>query len=78
MRKEPSTAEKMNGTFAPKLVDLTDRIRFRQVGERHHQSPRDRSLVNTSPVWEGSHEGPGASDVTTLARLIGTYERCDR
>ena len=28
MRKEPSTAEKMNGAFAPKLVDLTDRVRF--------------------------------------------------
>jgi AraC-like DNA-binding protein len=73
MRREPSTAEKRNGAFAPKLVDLTDRIRLREVGERHHRSPRDRSLVTASPVWEGRHEGPGAADVATLARLIGTY-----
>ena len=73
MRKEPSTAEKMNGTFAPKLVDLTDRIRFREVWKRQDRSQRDRSLVNAAPVWEGSHEGPGAPDVATLARLIGIY-----
>jgi hypothetical protein len=73
MRKESSVAEKMNGAVAPKLVDLTDRVRFREVWKRHDRSQRDRRLVNASPVWEGSHEGPGAPDVAKLARLIGTY-----
>jgi AraC-type transcriptional regulator N-terminus len=92
MRKEPSAAEKLNGDFAPKLGDLTDRVLFGDVWERQDRSTRDRSLVrsylaefpgelatfkttdsNASPVWEGSHEGPGAPDVAKLARLIGTY-----
>jgi 4-carboxymuconolactone decarboxylase len=55
MRKEPSAAEKRIGDFAPKLIDLTDRVRFREVWKRQDRSQRDRSLVNASPVWEGSH-----------------------
>src|SRR5262245_16887102 len=76
MRKEPSTAEQRNGAVAPKLVDLTDRIRLRDGGGRHTRSPRApraRSVGNVSPVWEGSPEGAGTRDVATLARLIGTY-----
>ena len=73
MSKEPSAAEQRSGDVAPKLVDLTDRIRFREVWERQDRSKRDRSRVHASPVWEGSHEGLGAPDVATLARLIGTY-----
>jgi AraC-like DNA-binding protein len=73
MRKEPSAAEKRIGDFAPKLIDLTDRVRFREVWKRRDRSQRDRRLVNASPVWEGSHEGPGTPDVATLARLIGAY-----
>ncbi|MBI3248759.1 MAG: AraC family transcriptional regulator [Deltaproteobacteria bacterium] len=73
MRKEPSTAEKRNGAVAPKLVDLTDRVRFREVWKRQDRSQRDHRLVNAAPVGEGSHEGPGAPDVATLARLIGAY-----
>jgi AraC-like DNA-binding protein len=73
MRKEPSTAEKRRSAFAPNLVDLTDRIRFREVWKRQDRPQRDRSLVNAAPVWEGSHEGPGAPDVATLARWIGAY-----
>jgi len=73
MSKEPSAAEKMNGDFAPKLVDLSDRVLFVDIWERQDLSKRDRSLVNVSPVWEGSHEGPGAPDVAKLARLIGAY-----
>jgi len=73
MRKEPSAAEKRIGDFAPKLIDLTDHVRFREVWKRQDRSQRDRRLVNASPVWEGSHEGPGAPDVATLARLIGAY-----
>lgn len=73
MRKEPSTAAKLNGAVAPKLVDLTDRIRLRDGGGRHTRSPRARSVGNVSPVWEGSPEGAGTRDVATLACLIGTY-----
>lgn len=83
MRKEPSAAEKMSGDFAPKLVDLTDRVLFADGWERQDRSKCDRSLVtvtalkatdsHASPVREGSHEGPGAPDVAKLARLIGTY-----
>ena len=46
---------------------------LREVWKRQDRSKRDRSLVNASPVWEGSHEGLGAPDVAKLARLIGTY-----
>jgi len=72
MRKEPSTAEKMNGASAPKLVDLTDRIRAREDWQRHHRTPREQR-VTASPMWEARHEGPNAHDVATLARLISTY-----
>lgn len=34
MSKEPSPAQKMIGDFAPKLVDLTDRVLFGEVWER--------------------------------------------
>jgi len=73
MRKESSAAGKMNGDFAPNLVDLTDRVLFGEVWERQDRSQRDRSLVDASPVWEGSHERPGAPDMAKLARLIGVY-----
>lgn len=73
MRKESTTAEKRSGDVAPKLIHLTDRIRLREAGGRHNQSKRDRHLANAAPVWEGSHERPGATDVAKLARLIGTY-----
>jgi alkylhydroperoxidase/carboxymuconolactone decarboxylase family protein YurZ len=34
MSKEPSAAQKMIGDFAPKLVELTDRVLFGDVWER--------------------------------------------
>jgi hypothetical protein len=34
MSKEPSAAEKMIGDFAPKLVELADRVLFGDVWER--------------------------------------------
>lgn len=43
MSKEPSAAEKVIGDFAPKLVDLTDRVLFGDIWERHELSKRDRS-----------------------------------
>lgn len=50
MSKEPSAAEKMIGDFAPKLVDLTDRVLFGDVWERSELSKRDRSLVTVAAL----------------------------
>ncbi len=50
MSKEPSTAEKMIGDFAPKLVELTDRVLFGDVWERGELSKRDRSLVTVAAL----------------------------
>jgi 4-carboxymuconolactone decarboxylase len=50
MSKEPSAAEKMIGDFAPKLVELTDRVLFGDVWERKELSPRDRSLVTVAAL----------------------------
>ena len=50
MSKEPSAAEKMIGDFAPKLVELTDRVLFGDVWERQELSKRDRSLVTVAAL----------------------------
>ena len=50
MSKEPSAAEKMIGDFAPKLVDLTDRVLFSDVWERPELSKRDRSLATVAAL----------------------------
>ena len=50
MSKEPSAAEKMIGDFAPKLVDLTDRVLFGEVWERPELSKRDRSLATVAAL----------------------------
>jgi len=50
MRREPSAAEKMIGDFAPKLVDLTDRVLFDDVWERPELSKRDRSLITVAAL----------------------------
>ena len=50
MSKEPSAAEKMIGDFAPKLVELTDRVLFGDVWERKELSKRDRSLVTVAAL----------------------------
>jgi 4-carboxymuconolactone decarboxylase len=50
MNREPSAAEKMIGDFAPKLVDLTDRVLFADVWERRDISKRDRSLVTVAAL----------------------------
>jgi len=50
MSKEPSAVQKLLGDFAPKLVDLTDRILFGDVWERPELSKRDRSLVTVSAL----------------------------
>jgi 4-carboxymuconolactone decarboxylase len=50
MSKEPSAVEKMIGDFAPKLVDLTDRVLFGEVWERSELSKRDRSLATVAAL----------------------------
>jgi 4-carboxymuconolactone decarboxylase len=50
MTKEPSAAEKMIGDFAPKLVELTDRVLFGDIWERPELSKRDRSLVTVAAL----------------------------
>ena len=50
MNKEPSGAQKMLGSFAPKLVELTDNVLFGDVWERPELSKRDRSLVTVAAL----------------------------
>lgn len=50
MSKEPSAVEKMIGDFAPKLVELTDRVLFGDVWERPELSKRDRSLITVAAL----------------------------
>ena len=50
MSKEPTAVEKMIGDFAPKLVDLTDRVLFGDIWERKELSKRDRSLVTVAAL----------------------------
>ncbi len=50
MSKEPSAVEKMIGDFAPKLVELTDRVLFGDVWERPELSKRDRSLATVAAL----------------------------
>ncbi|MGY3319053.1 carboxymuconolactone decarboxylase family protein [Arthrobacter sp. TE12232] len=50
-------AQQLIGDFAPKLVDLTDRVLFGDIWERIELSPRDRSLVTVaSLITSGSTE----------------------
>jgi 4-carboxymuconolactone decarboxylase len=50
MSKEASGAKKMIGDFAPKLVDLTDRVLFGDIWERSELSKRDRSLITVAAL----------------------------
>ena len=50
MSREPSAVQKMIGDFAPKLVDLTDRVLFGDIWERKELSKRDRSLVTVAAL----------------------------
>jgi len=50
MNKEPTGAQKMIGDFAPKLVELTDRVLFGAVWERPELSKRDRSLATVAAL----------------------------
>jgi 4-carboxymuconolactone decarboxylase len=50
MNKEPSVIQKKIGDFAPKLVELTDRVLFDDVWERKELSKRDRSLITVAAL----------------------------
>ena len=50
MPKEPSGAGKIFGSFASKLVQLTDDVLFGDVWERKELSKRDRSLITVAAL----------------------------
>ena len=51
MTKEQSkAAQNLIGDFAPKLVELTDRVLFDDVWERTELSRRDRSLITVAAL----------------------------
>jgi 4-carboxymuconolactone decarboxylase len=50
MSKDFTAAQKMIGDFAPKLVDLTDRVLFGEVWEHPELSKRDRSLATVAAL----------------------------
>jgi 4-carboxymuconolactone decarboxylase len=50
MNKEPSVIQKKIGDFAPKLVELTDRVLFDDVWERKELAKRDRSLITVAAL----------------------------
>jgi 4-carboxymuconolactone decarboxylase len=50
MDSEPSAVQKLIGDFAPKLVELTDKVIFGDIWERPGLSKRDRSLATVSAL----------------------------
>ncbi len=50
MKKQSKAAENIVGDFAPKLVELTDRVLFDDVWERRDLSKRDRSLITVAAL----------------------------
>jgi len=50
LSKPSNAAQQLIGSFAPKLVELTDRVLFDDVWERKELSPRDRSLITVAAL----------------------------
>ena len=50
MSKQSNAAQQLIGTFAPKLVELTDRVLFDDIWERKELSQRDRSLITVAAL----------------------------
>ena len=50
MSKQSTGAQKLIGDFAPKLVELTDRVLFDDIWERKELSKRDRSLLTVAAL----------------------------
>ncbi len=53
--KEETSAQKMIGAFAPKLVELTDDVLFGDVWMREELAPRDRSLITVAALIVGGN-----------------------
>ncbi len=49
-KSKPSTAAKLYGDIAPKLVELTDNVLFGDVWERPQLSKRDLSLITVATL----------------------------
>ncbi|MFE1647044.1 carboxymuconolactone decarboxylase family protein [Microbacterium sp. P01] len=52
---EQSSAQRMLGGFADKLVALTDDVLFADVWERSELAPRDRSLITIAALVAGGN-----------------------
>jgi len=50
MSKSSNAAQKVIGTFAPKLVELTDGVLYDDIWERPELSKRDRSLITVAAL----------------------------
>jgi 4-carboxymuconolactone decarboxylase len=50
LSKPSNAAQQLIGNFAPKLVELTDRVLFDDVWERLELSKRDRSLITVAAL----------------------------
>jgi len=50
MSKPSNAAQQLIGSFAPKLVELTDQVLFDDVWERKELSKRDRSLITVAAL----------------------------
>ena len=50
MAKPASSARDQLGSFAPKLLDLTEKVLFGDVWERPGLSKRDRSLITVATL----------------------------
>ena len=50
MSKQSTAARQLIGDFAPKLVELTDRVLFDDVWERKELSKRDHSLITVAAL----------------------------
>jgi 4-carboxymuconolactone decarboxylase len=48
--KQSKAAQQLIGNFAPKLVELTDRVLFDDIWERKELSQRDRSLITVAAL----------------------------
>ena len=50
MAKPSNAAQQLIGDFAPKLVELTDKVLFDDVWDRQELSSRDRSLITVAAL----------------------------
>ncbi len=48
--EQPSAAQRALGDFAPKMVELTDKVLFGDIWERPELSKRDRSLITCAAL----------------------------